>query len=236
MVASADEIATKMVRKSEMHTRGKSFKGNSTMTVYKGDESRSLSMKVWTWGQDKALVKITGPAKDRGVGNLRLELNFWQYLPNVNRIIKIPPSMMLQSWMGSDFTNDDLVRGSSLTRDYDHQIVANEKLKGIDSVKILCKPKPNAPVVWGKVELWLRKADSVPLQEYFYSESGELLKKMVGENIKTFGSHTIPTKLTMTDAKKGINKTVVEYEASSVKFDVKIPDSIFSQNNLKKQE
>lgn len=205
------------------------------MTVYKGDETRTLSMKVWTLGKDKALVKITSPAKEKGVGNLRLELNFWQYLPNVNRVIKVPPSMMLQSWMGSDFTNDDLVRGSSLTRDYEHKIVSKEKIGGVDAIKIECKPKADAPVVWGKVELWVRKADAAPLQQYFYSESGELLKKMLGENLKTFGQYTIPTKLTMMDAKKKGNKTVVEYEASTVKFDSKISDDIFSQNNLKKQ-
>lgn len=231
----AEDSASQMVHKSEQHTRGKSFMGNSKMTVHKGSESRSLGMKIWTMGQDKALVKITQPAKEKGVGNLRLELNFWQYLPNVNRIIKIPPSLMLQSWMGSDFTNDDLVRGSSLYRDYTHKIVGKEKLNGMDAVKILCTPKPKAPVVWGKVELWVRAKDSVPLQEYFYSESGELLKKLVGEDVQTFGAHTIPTKLTMEDVKKAGNKTVVEYEASSVKVDVKIDDSIFTQNNLKKQ-
>lgn len=232
----AEDTASQLVEKSETHTRGKSFRGKAVMTVYKGDDTRTLSMNIWTSGQDKALIKITEPAKDKGVGNLRLGLEFWQYLPNANRIVKIPPSMMLQSWMGSDFTNDDLVKSSSLVRDYTHKTLANEKLGKTDTVKILCTPKPEAPVVWGKVELWVRKGDAVPVQQYFYSESGELIKKMTGEKIKKFGTHIIPTKLTMIDVKSGTNKTVVEYDAKTIKFDTKIPSALFTQNNLKKQD
>jgi outer membrane lipoprotein-sorting protein len=230
----SEESALSMVKKSEAHIKGESFSGESTMTVYKDSSTRTLTMKVWTKGQDNALVKISSPAKEKGVGNLRLSLNFWQYLPNINKIIKIPPSLMLQSWMGSDFTNDDLVRGSSLSRDYDHKFLAKEMIGETDSVKILCTPKPNAPVVWGKIELWLRKIDSSPIQQFFYSENGELLKKMSGEKFETFGKHTIPTKVTMSDARNDKHKTLIEYNSSTIKFDELLSDDVFTQNNLKK--
>lgn len=230
--SSSKDDADGLIEKSENHIRGKSFRGKMTMTVEHEGTTRTLVLRNWSIGREKSFVKVLSPAKDRDSGNLRIDLNLWQYLPNVERIIKIPPSLMLQSWMGSDFTNDDLVKTSSLTRDYTHKLLGHEKYETFDAVKIECVPKPNAPVVWGKVVAWVRAGDGVPLKQEFYSEQGELLKVMEGRDVKTFGSRIIPTELTMKNVKKGNSKTILKYD--EVHFDESIPDSIFTQENLRK--
>lgn len=229
--AAGSAEADSLIEKSENHIRGKSFKGKMTMIVENQGQSRTLVMRNWSVGREKSLVKILSPAKDRDTGNLRIGMNLWQYLPKVERVIKIPPSLMLQSWMGSDFTNDDLVKTSSLTRDYTHRIVKREPYDGFKGVVIECLPKPNAPVVWGKVLMLVREGDGVPLREDFYSENGERLKVMEGHNVKTFGKRTIPTVLVMKNLKKEGSKTTLRYD--EVSFDISIPDSVFTQENLR---
>lgn len=230
-VAETSE-ATALVEKSETQTRGKSLQATVAMTVDNGGTHRAVSFRIWSEGREKALIKVLSPAKDRGTGNLRQDLNLWQYLPNIERVVKIPPSMMLQSWMGSDFTNDDLVKTSSLARDYTHAIEKKEALGGEETVKIICTPKPDAPVTWGKVVLWLREKDAVPLKQEFYLENGELVKVMEGSEVKTFGTHTIPTKLTMKNMKKAGSQTSLVYE--KVIFDDKIDAKTFTQETLQR--
>lgn len=229
---SSEEAASAIVEKAENQVRGKSFRGKFTMTVEKDGQTRTLTLRSWSVGREKAFVKVLSPTKDRDTGNLRIDLNLWQYLPNIERVIKIPPSAMLQSWMGSDFTNDDLVKTSSLARDYTHKFLGREKYQGMDAVKIECTPKPNAPIVWGKVIEWVRWGDAVPLKQEFYSENGELLKVMEGSDIKSYGKRTIPTTLVMKNLKKKDSRTILKYE--DVVFDEAIPDSIFTQENLRK--
>lgn len=230
--AAKTEDPSVLIEKSENHIRGKSFRGKMTMTVENAGQKRTLVLRTWSIGREKAFVKVLSPAKDRDTGNLRIDLNLWQYLPNVERVIKIPPSLMLQSWMGSDFTNDDLVKTSSLTRDYTHKTLGHEKYGGFDAVKIQCTPKPDAPIVWGKVIAWVRAGDGVPLKQEFYSENGELLKAMEGKNVKTFGTRTIPTTLIMRNMKRKDSRTTLSYD--EVAFDEAIPDSIFTQENLRR--
>lgn len=229
-------LARSLVERSEEHTRGKSFQATATMEVDKAGSKRSISMKMWSVGREKAMVKILEPAKDKGTANLRIDLNFWQYLPNSNRVIKIPPSMMLQSWMGSDFTNDDLVKVSSLTNDYSHKIMGREALDGVKTIRIELTPKPDAPVVWGKIELWVRDPDAVPVRQDFFSEKGELVKRLDGSKIQKYGSHSIPTVLRMSDMKKKNSVTTVSYDPKSIKFDQSIPESVFTQQYLRKPE
>ena len=226
------ENADALVAKAEVQTCGKTFQSAMTMVVDHDGSTRTLAMNLTTVGREKAIVKIRKPAKDRDSGDLRIELNLWQYLANIERIIKIPPSMMLQNWQGSDFTNDDLVRSSSLARDYTHRIVGHETVDGHKTVKIDCDPKPTAPVVWGKVVLWLREEDAVPIKEEFYTENGELIKVMNGKDIKSFGSHTIPTTMIMTSLKKSNSKTTLHYDTAV--FDKAIDGSVFTQENLRK--
>jgi outer membrane lipoprotein-sorting protein len=230
--AFAASEATELVEKSETQTRGKSLQAKVSMSVDNAGAKRSVSFRIWSEGREKALIKVLSPTKDRGTGNLRQDLNLWQYLPNIERVVKIPPSMMLQSWMGSDFTNDDLVKTSSLARDYTHAIEKKEDMNGEPSVKVICTPKPDAPVTWGKVVLWLRAKDAVPVKQEFYLENGELVKVMEGSEIKTFGSHTIPTKLTMKNLKKAGSQTTLEYQ--NVVFDEKISPKTFTQETLQR--
>lgn len=212
--------------------RGNTFRAKIAMRIDHAESKRDLEVQVWTQGNDKAAIKILAPARDKNKGNLRLEMNLWQYLPEAERVIKIPPSLMLQSWMGSDFSNDDLVRASSLKKDYDQTIVKTETIKGEKATQLALTPKPNAPVVWGKVILWLRTADAVMLKQEFYNERGALLKTLEGSEIRKFGSHTIPTVFTMANVKKGGNKTVMQY--SEVVFDQPISESHFTQEFLRK--
>lgn len=225
--------ATELIKKSEFQTRGKSVESHIAMKVIRGSTERNLEARVWSLGTDKAVVKILAPAKDRDTGNLRLKFELWQYLPNLERTIKIPPSMMLQSWMGSDFTNDDLVKTTSLSRDYTHKLLGEETLNGMKTYKIECVPKKDAPIAWGKILVWLRNPDAVPVKNEFYTENGELAKVMTGTDLKTFGAHTIATKLTMKLPRKAENETRIEY--SKVKFDEEIPANIFTQEFLKKR-
>lgn len=219
--------ASDYVRMYEDHTNGKNFETKFNMTVENSLGRRHLSAHLWISGKDYSLVKVWEPKKDRNTGNLRVKQNLWQFLPNIDRLIKIPSSMMLQSWMGSDFSNDDLVRSSRISRDYTHKIIDHEPL----AVVIECTPKKDAPVVWGKLHLKLRSKDGVLLQQDFFSESGEKLKTLIGEKIRTFGHYTIPTIVTLTNLKKS-SKTTIEY--FGVKYDQELPDSFFSQNQLKK--
>lgn len=224
--------ATVLVQRSEDHTRGESLQAEVTMTVVNGSTTRNLSFKLWSIGRKSALIKVLRPEKDRDTGNLRLDLNLWQYLPNIERVVKIPPSMMLQSWMGSDFTNDDLVKTSSLARDYTHSIAGEETYEGHKAIKIICAPKRDAPVTWGKVLLWVRDPDAVPLKQEYYTEAGDLVKRMDGNEIKTFGTHTLPTVLKMTNLKKKDASTTLRY--MDLQFDQKISSQVFTQENLRR--
>lgn len=226
--------ATERVQATERNIEGQSFFSAASLQVFKDGETREMKMKIWWKNRRLAMVKILEPKKDRGTGNLRIETDLWQYLPNVNRIIRIPSSMMLQSWMGSDFSNDDLVRGGSLARDYTHKSLGKEKIDGQDAEKIECTPKPNAPIVWGKVILWARFSDSAPMKEEFYSERGELLKIMNGKSIQRFDNHSIPTEVRMTSVKKKNSYTIIKYDPKTVMFDRNIPDDLFTQENLRK--
>lgn len=219
-----------LIKRAEDQVLGKTFRGKLNMKIRRADSEREMEILSWTEGHERALVKIVTPAKDQGTGNLRVGLDLWQYLPKVERLIKIPPSLMLQSWMGSDFTNDDLVRTSSTYRDYTHEFAGFETINGIRAAKIICKPKPDSPVVWGKLEIWIEPKRAVTVQQDYYSESGELLKRMNGSKIKKFGTHTIASFVEMKTVKKNTTTSIEYLEAH---FDEKIEDSIFNQNFLK---
>lgn len=221
---------TDLIRRTEQQSLGNSFTGKLHMTIQRPDGNRDLEILSWTENRDKAVVKVLKPAKDRGVANLRLEYNLWQYLPNIERTIKIPPSLMLQNWMGSDFTNDDLVKSTRLTRDYTSEFEGYEQLDGKKVAKIICHPKPDAPVVWGKLELWIDPDKAVLLQQDFYTENGEKIKRLTATDVKTFGSHTIATTLKMETLKK---QTTTTLQYRDVKYDQPMDAALFSQNYLK---
>lgn len=227
---SSDPKATSYIERSEQQTMGDSLQATLDMAIKRGQAERNLKFKLWLWKRETALVKIFEPLKDRDSGSLKIDQNLWQYLPNVLRVVRIPPSMMLQSWMGSDFTNDDMIKTSSLLRDYFHQLDGQDHIGDVPVIKVVCLPKPNAPVVWGKVRVWLRPKDSVSLRQEFFSEHGELIKIMEGSDIKTFGKHTMATTLLMTVVKKPGFSTTMHFE--NAEFDQPIEKSVFTQENL----
>ena len=229
--AKAAMTVDQMVEQAEKQVKGDSFEGQLKMIVEKDGSQRTLEIKSWLKGDDYSLLRILNPAKDRGTGTLRVKLEMWQYLPNVSRVVKIPFSMMLQSWMGSDFSNDDLVKSTSLARDYTHKILATETVNNVKSVKIECLPKKNATIVWGKVILWVRETDQSPVKQEYYSEKGKLVKTFDGFDHKTFGKRTIPTLVVMTPANKPGQKTTLQY--LKVKFDQKLSTSLFTESQLR---
>lgn len=228
----SDEIASKLVENAENQSRGKTFTGELEMVVDHSGQQRTLKMKIWTEGMNKATVKITSPAREKDTGNLRIDLNLWQYAPHVDRILKIPSSMMLQSWMGSDFTNDDLVKTSSLARDYTHKKLLSETILGKEADKIECLPKPSAPVVWGKIVVWITKKEKAFVKQEFYDEKNKLVKMMEGSEIQKFGSHTIPTQIVMTNFSRKDSRTTLKYK--KIKFDESLSESFFTQEFLRR--
>ncbi len=231
-MAYADQRATEIVRASEKKMRGKSSVSTATLQVIRPKWTRSMTMKIWALEPDYALILITKPARDKGTVTLKRKREVWNWIPSIRRMIKIPPSMMLQSWMGSDFTNDDLVRESSIVKDYTHTIIGQDTIQGYACYKIRFDPKPNAGVVWGKIISWISKKDLLQLKADYYDEDGQLIKTMTGSRVKKLGGRLLPSHWEIVPKNKPGHKTVFEYH--SIQFNVKLSPSFFSQQNMKR--
>ena len=202
------------------------------MTIERPDWSREVEMKSWSKGQDYYLIYITSPARDKGQVFLKRKMELWNWMPSIGRMIKLPPSMMMQSWMGSDFTNDDLLKQSSIVTDYIHEIIGEEVIENYDCWKINLTPKPEAPVVWGKIIIWITKENYLELKVEYFDETEELVNTMIGSKVKNVGDRFIPMKLEMMPADKPGNKTIFEY--IEIEFDKQIDDRFFSKQNMKR--
>lgn len=224
--------ATEIVRKADEKMRGeKSSEVTMNMIIVRPTWERTISFKSWTKGTDKSLALIIAPAKEKGQSFLKMSNEMWNWNPTINRMIKLPPSMLSQGWMGSDFTNDDLLNESSIVVDYDHKIIGSEIVSGKECYKIELIPKENAPVVWGKLILWISKEDYLQLKSEYYDEDDYLVKTETGSEIKNMSGRIIPTKYELIPADKKGNKTIVIME--DIKFNIPIQDSFFSQQNMK---
>lgn len=224
--------ATEIVRRAEEHMRGRTSYSELAMTLVRPEWSRTLAMKSWTKGNEQSLILVTAPVHDRGTTFLKRGHEVWSWMPSVERVIKIPPSMMSQSWMGSDFANDDLVKESSIVNDYTHAITGDSTLDGRACWKILLLPKPESAVVWGKVLVWIDKRDGLELRREYYDEDGALVDVMSMSGIRTIGGRLLPTVMEMSPVDKPGNKTVLTYQAA--RFDEPIADSFFSEQNMKR--
>ncbi len=193
---------------------------------------RTLAMTVWSKGMDKTFIRITAPKKEQGVATLRIGNEMWNYLPKTNKVMKIPPSMMMGSWMGSDFTNDDLVRESSLLNDYTYQFVSPEDAVA-DHLYVELTPKEDSPIVWGKIVGAVRSSDYLPAWQHFYDEKGNLMRIMNFKEITTFEGKTLPSTIEMIPQNKEGHKTVVRWLNAT--FDSDIDDKIFTRRNLQKR-
>ncbi len=212
--------------------RGDSSQGTITMQIVTENWQRSLTMQVWSQGTENSLVRIEKPRKEAGTATLKVGNNIWNYLPKVSRTIKIPTSMMMASWMGSHFTNDDLVKESSMSRDYFLTISYEGERNGSSVYEFTLIPKPDAAVVWGKLELEVRQDDLMPTWHRYYDEDGTLIRELTFSEYTLMGGRRVPTRLVMQPYDKPGEQTVIIYD--DLVFDIPIQADTFSLRNLER--
>jgi outer membrane lipoprotein-sorting protein len=224
--------AKEIVKKAWEKSNGNSSYSEMTMKIVRPTYERSLSMKTWSLGTEYSMVYITAPAKEKGQVHMKRDKEMWNWQPAINRMIKLPPSMMMQSWMGSDFTNDDLINQSSIVNAYKHKILGSENYSELACWKIELIPLETANVVWGKIVMWVSKDDYFILKSDYYDEDNELIKTETASEIKTLGGKKLPTVFTTTPADKKGNKTILIM--TNIIFDYKLDETFFTQQNMKK--
>lgn len=206
--------------------------GDVEMIIETEHWKRTLRMDMWSEGLDRTLIHINSPRKDAGIATLRKKTEMWNYFPKINKVIKVPPSMMMSSWMGSDFTNDDLVKESSMINDYHSSIITPDNANP-DYYYIELIPKKDIPIVWARIELVVRKNDYIPVEESFFDEKGRKMRVMEFSETKNFSGREIPSVLVMKPLNKPGKKTVIKY--IELKFDIKLNADTFSLRNLQKR-
>ncbi|MEM7368231.1 MAG: outer membrane lipoprotein-sorting protein [Bacteroidota bacterium] len=225
--------AKDIIRKAEEVRRGvNSAQGEMTMTIIRPNWTRSMSMKSWSSGDEYALILVTAPAKDKGIATLKREKQVWNWLPKAQRTMKMPPSAMSQSWMNSDFTNDDLVREASIITDYDQAVLKDSVIEGRTCWKIELIPHEDSDIIWGRVVSFIDQKDYLTLRSEFFDEDGYLVNILNASEVKVMGGKTFATRMEMVPVEKKGHKTVIEYK--SLQFDKKIPENYFSVANLKR--
>jgi len=225
--------ATEIIKKADEKWNGeKSSQGIMTMTIVRPTWERTIQFKIWTLGRDYSMTLITSPAKEKGQAFLKRETEMWNWVPNISRMIKLPPSMMSEGWMGSDYTNDDILKESSMVVDFYHEIKGSETINGWDCWKIEMLPKEESAVVWGKVIRWVSKDEYLMMKSEYYDEDEFLVKTELGMNVKTMDDRKIPTKIEIIPADKEDQKTIVEI--NEIEFNIDIKNSFFSQQNMKR--
>jgi len=233
VLAHAQDIDVKaIVKQADEKFRGQSSQGTLTMTIQRPGWSRTISMKNWTLGTQYSLIYITEPAKERGQVFLKRDNEMWNWVPTIERMIKIPPSMMMQSWMGSDFTNDDLVKESSLVKDYEQTLLGQETLEGYNCYKIQLIPHEDAAVVWGKIIMWISEKDLLWLKAEYYDEDNELVNTEILSEIKKMDDRIMPTRLEMIPQNKPGQKTILIFD--NIKFNMPMKETFFSIQNMKR--
>ncbi len=224
--------AKEIVQKANDLALGTTSQGEMTMTIERPSWTRTVSMKSWSKGTEYYLIMITDPARDKGQVFLKSGNDMWNWMPAISRMIKLPPSMMSQSWMGSDFTNDDLVKMNSIVDDYTHKVLGEENISELDCYKIELIPHENAAVVWGKVIMWIAKDEYFQMKAEYYDENMALVNTQTASQISQFNDRKIPTHMEMIPADKEGNKTILDMK--NMIFNKDIPDSFFSQQNMKR--
>jgi outer membrane lipoprotein-sorting protein len=224
--------AKEIVTKAENLLKGeKTSYSEMSMQIVRPKYTRTLEFKSWAETGGNSMTLITAPAKEKGQSFMKLGNNMWSWNPAIQRLVKMPPSMMSQGWMGSDFSNDDVLKESSLVKDFTHRLIAGEVVGGLPCHKIELIPLPDADVVWGKILIWIDTKNFFEMLIEFYDEDGELVKTHASSGIKTFDGRELPSVMVITPADQPQNKTVVTIE--NIKFNVEIVKSFFSQQNMK---
>lgn len=226
------QSASEIIERMEEVMRGESSYAEMTMSIERPRYTREMSMRAWALGEEYSLILVTAPARDQGTTFLKRQNEIWNYVPTIDRTIKMPPSMMSQSWMGSDFTNDDLVRESSAVDDYEHRILREESYEGRDAWVLELIPNPETPVVWGKVLMWIDREEYFQLRIENYDQRDELAKTMEFKEIGMLGGRMIPARLVLTPADRPEQRTILNY--SNLEFDVDLDPSFFTQQNMRR--
>ena len=224
--------AYQIIKQADEHLRGTSQKAEMSIEVQRPKWSRTMEIKAWSLGYDYSFILINAPARDKGTVFLKREKEIWNWQPKIEKVIKLPPSMMMQSWMGSDFTNDDLVKESSILLDYTHEIIGDTLILDRACYTIQLTPKPEAAVVWGKIKTFIDKSDFLQLGSEFYDEDGYLITKMEASEIQSFGNKILPSKMVMTPMEQEGQKTILRYK--SIEYNIDIDQSFFSKQNMKR--
>lgn len=211
--------------------RGETSQSEIIIRTVRPSWQREMTVKTWTKGDQFAMILIKSPVKDMGVSFLKRNKEVWNWIPALERSIKLPPSMMTQSWMGTDFTNDDLVKESSMVEDYEHSFVGDTVIRNRECYIIRMTPKPQAAIIWGKIIICIDKKDFIELHSRFYDEDGTLINIMNASEIKVMGGRLIPTYLEMIPVDKKNQKTVLIY--STINYNKPIPESYFTLQQMK---
>jgi outer membrane lipoprotein-sorting protein len=232
---SATLSASDIVNKANKVLRGDSSHGQLTMTVVTPKWKRKLKIEGWNQGRKKAWIVIHAPAKEKGNTTLRRGGKMWMWMARVERLLKVPPTMMHSSWQGSDFTYEDIVKADSIVHDYTHKVLSKKSGKEFTTYRIEALPKDDAPVVWGKIifeagvfpDGWV-----IPVKEEDYNERGQLIRTITLSKVTKIGTRRVPLRLECVPARKKDRRTVIEY--SNIDFDIELPDSFFSLGRLQK--
>ncbi|MGI5864714.1 MAG: outer membrane lipoprotein-sorting protein [Myxococcales bacterium] len=220
-----------LIRRTERLLEGSSSVGSFSMTIKTKDWTRNLKLKAWAKGRDYTLIRVLeGGPRETGMMTLKREKQLWNYLPQAGRVMKLPAGMLGDSWMGSDFTNDDLVRGSSLVDDYEAKLLGVEKAGEREVWKIGLTPKPDSPVVWGKVEILVDRTSCLPVKQVFFDEEDKEARRLEYGDFRQVGWRQFPARMTFIPADEN-RQTSILYE--QIEFDVDIPDDTFGLHRLR---
>ncbi len=230
---SQDSLTAKeIIQKADEKRRGKTATANMTISIIRSSWTRDMTVKTWSKDTEYSLILITKPARDKGTVFLKRKKEIWNWIPSIERNIKLPPSMMMQSWMGSDFTNDDLIQESSIVEDYTHELVGDSTIMDREVYKIKLIPKPDAPVVWGKIYTWICKKDFIELKTEMYDEDGYIINQVNFKDIRLLGGKMLPSVMEYIPIDNPGHKTVITYH--DITFDEPIDEKFFSLQNMKR--
>lgn len=231
LFSSRAQDATAIVKRADDNMRGKTSQAEMTIKTTRPTWTREMVVKTWMKGNDYAMILIQAPAKDKGTVFLKRRKEVWNWLPTLERSIKLPPSMMSQSWMGTDFTNDDLVKESSVVQDYTHTIIGDSIIRNRRCFVIQMIPKPEAAVVWGKLIVCIDKENFIELHCRFYDEDGVLVNTMNAFDVKLMDERLIPTRIEMIPEDKKNQKTEILYRR--IVFNRALEDSFFTMEKMR---
>ncbi len=223
----AREIIRRADEKFNGEKTGYSF---MSMTVVRPAWQRTVEFKSWSMEEEFSLTLITAPARDKGQSFLKRGTEMWNWNPTISRLIKLPPSMMSQGWMGSDYTNDDILRESSVVNDYEHTLTGEEVIDGHPCYRIGLEAREVSDVLWSRQVWWVDKKEYIVLKAELYDEDGFLVRTEKASELKMMDGRLLPSRIELLPAENPGNKTIVEIR--EMKFNIPIQDSFFSQQNM----